>query len=435
MNAAFKRLQHRLWSLALSLTGAVLVAFSPPIASQAAAGDNATSPPILLAAADTSRLLAIPAIATPDSLISKAIQDIRASRLDDALREVNRAIAMRPDFKLAHLIRGDLLMARMRPLAGLGAVSKGSNQSLDDLRDEARVRLLRYIDQPGPELMPRQILQLAPQQKHALLADTSRARLYLFENIDGEPRLKADFYMTIGKNGTDKRVEGDKRTPMGVYQITEQLPRAGLADLYGDGAYPLNYPNEWDQMQKRGGYGIWLHGVPSNTYSRPPRSSDGCVVVANPDLKELSRWIKVGSTPVIITDRTDWVTREEWKKSREEHMARLFAWKNDWETRDADRFLQHYGTSMTGGKSGTWAKDKRRNILDKEWIKLNLSDISLYLYAGGEMAYAEFTQRYSSDKLSSLSSKRLYWQIQQGAWRVALEKSQDIPTSTKLAQR
>jgi murein L,D-transpeptidase YafK len=222
---------------------------------------------------------------------------------------------------------------------------------------------------------------------------------------------------------------------MGVYQITEQLPRAGLADLYGDGAYPLNYPNEWDQMQKRGGFGIWLHGVPSNTYSRPPRSSDGCVVVANPDLKELSRWIKVGSTPVIITDRTDWVTREEWKKSREEHMARLFAWKNDWETRDADRFLQHYGTSMTGGKSGTWAKDKRRNILDKEWIKLNLSDISLYLYAGGEMAYAEFTQRYSSDKLSSLSSKRLYWQIQQGAWRVALEKSQDIPTSTKLAQR
>lgn len=92
--------------------------------------------------------------------------------------------------------------------------------------------------------------------------------------------------MTIGKNGTDKRVEGDKRTPMGVYQITEQLPRAGLADLYGDGAFPAaNYPNEWDRQQKRGGHGIWLHGVPSNTYSRPPRSSDGCVVAPIPDLK------------------------------------------------------------------------------------------------------------------------------------------------------
>jgi len=326
-------------------------------------------------------------------------------------------------------------MARARPLLGLGPVAKAPNQSLNDLRDEARVRLMRYIDQPDPDFLPRQILQLAPGQKYALLADTSRARLYLFENVDGVPRLKSDYYMTIGKNGTDKRKEGDKRTPMGVYQIAEQLPRAGLADLYGDGAFPLNYPNEWDQSQKRGGHGIWLHGVPSNTYSRPPRSSDGCVVVANPDLKELSRWIKVGSTPVIITDRTDWVARENWEQSRDELLMQLNAWKTDWEARDPDRFLHHYSTAMTSGGSAAWAKDKRRNILEKDWIRVTLSDVSLFLYPGGEMAYTEFTQRYSSDKLSSLSNKRLYWRQEKGVWRVALEKTQDIPISTNLAQR
>ena len=36
------------------------------------------------------------------------------NRLDDALREVDRVISIRPDFKLAHLIRGDLLMARAK---------------------------------------------------------------------------------------------------------------------------------------------------------------------------------------------------------------------------------------------------------------------------------------------------------------------------------
>jgi hypothetical protein len=51
------------------------------------------------------------------------------------------------------------------------------------------------------------------------------------------------------------------------------------------------------------------------------------------------------------------------------------------------------------------------------------------------MAYAEFTQSYSSNTLSSVSSKRLYWQKQQGAWRVALERAQDIPISNKLAKR
>jgi murein L,D-transpeptidase YafK len=222
---------------------------------------------------------------------------------------------------------------------------------------------------------------------------------------------------------------------MGVYQIAEQLPRAGLADLYGDGAFPLNYPNEWDQSQNRSGHGIWLHGVPSNTYSRPPRSSDGCVVVANPDLKELSRWIKVGATPVIITDRADWVTRESWEQSRNDLLAQLNAWKADWEARDPDRFLRHYSTAMTSGTGAGWARDKRRNILEKDWIHLTLSDISLFLYPGGEMAYTEFTQRYSSDKLSNVSSKRLYWRLEKGAWRVALEKAQDAPNSTRLAQR
>lgn len=430
MNPRFKQLIHAVLNLTLAAVGVGVVAFDC-----AQADEMITAPPILLASADTTRFLSAPVLASPDSLISKALQDIRATRMDDALKAVNRAIALRPDFKLAHLIRGDLLMAHARPLAGLGPVAKTPNPSLNDLRDEARVRLMRYIDQPAADDLPRQILQLAPSQKYALLADTSRARLYLFENVDGVPRLKSDFYMTIGKNGTGKRIEGDKRTPMGVYQIAEQLPRAGLADLYGDGAFPLNYPNEWDQSQKRGGHGIWLHGVPSNTYSRPPRSSDGCVVVANPDLKELTRWIKVGSTPVIITDRTDWVARETWEQSRDELLTKLQAWRTDWESRDPERFLQHYSSAMTGGEGAAWAKDKRRNILEKDWIRVTLNNVSLFLYPGGEMAYTEFTQGYSSDKLSSHTSKRLYWKQEKGAWRVALEKSHDIPISTHLAQR
>jgi murein L,D-transpeptidase YafK len=222
---------------------------------------------------------------------------------------------------------------------------------------------------------------------------------------------------------------------MGVYQITDQLPRASLADLYGDGAYPLNYPNEWDRLHKRGGHGIWLHGVPSNTYSRPPRSSDGCVVVANPDLKELARWIKVGSTPVIITERTEWVSREEWQRSRDNMLGRLHAWREDWEARDPDRFLRNYSHSMIKGEASNWARDKRRNILDKEWIRVELSNINLFLFDNGEMAYADFTQRYESNKLASTSNKRLYWKLEQGAWRVALEKAQDIPNSTQLAKR
>lgn len=390
----------------------------------------AAETPIILAAADTNRFLP-----SPDALIGKTLQDIRASRLDDALKEVDRVISIRPDFKLAHLIRGDLLMARAKPLSGLGAVASASAQSLTDLRDEARVRLMRYIDQPDPNQLPRQILQLAPGQKYALLADAARARLYLFENVDGEPRLLRDYYMTIGKNGTDKRAEGDKKTPVGVYLLAEQLSRKKLSDFYGAGAFPLNYPNDWDQSQGRSGHGIWLHGVPFDTYSRPPRSSDGCVVVTNPDLKELSRWVQAGVTPVVIADRADWVDRKTWEQSRDDLQSALGAWKSDWETRDADHFLDHYSTSLTAGDPRGWVKTKRRNILEKDWIRLQLQEVSLFLYPGGEMAFTEFTQRYDSDKLSSVSRKRLYWRMENGQWRIVLEKALDAPLPAQYAQR
>lgn len=398
------------------------------------AGANAqeAAQTIMLASASSNHFLP-----SPDALIGKTLQDIRASRLDDALKEVNRVIAIRPDFKLAYLIKGDLLMARSRPLSGMGAVSDipRNDQSLSDLREEARVRLLRYIDQPDPNLLPRQILQLAPHQRYALLADASRARLYLFENVDGEPRLKRDYYMTIGRNGTDKRVEGDKRTPVGVYQITTKLHRGQLADLYGNGAFPLNYPNAWDQVQGRGGHGIWLHGVPSDTYSRPPRSSDGCVVVTNPDLNELSQYIQVGITPIVIVERADWVTREEWELSRDQLRNELGQWRADWQARDVSRFLEHYAPEFLQGDGRAWAESKRRNIENKEWIKLELRNTSLFLYPGGEMAYAEFTQDYLSDRLSSLSNKQLYWKRHEGQWRIVLEQSQDTPTAARIAKR
>ena len=100
-----------------------------------------------------------------------------------------------------------------------------------------------------------------------------------------------------------------RKTPVGVYVISDQIPRSRLTDFYGAGAYPLDYPNEWDQTVGRTGHGIWLHGVPSDTYNRPPRASDGCVVLANPDIAEVAQYVQVGVTPVIISDRIEWVER------------------------------------------------------------------------------------------------------------------------------
>src|SRR2546426_9070406 len=58
----------------------------------------------------------------------------------------------------------------------------------------------------------RSVLQLHPGQKHVLVVDSRRSRLYVFGNDQGRPRLVADFYVTLGKNGVEKTREGDQKT-------------------------------------------------------------------------------------------------------------------------------------------------------------------------------------------------------------------------------
>lgn len=368
---------------------------------------------------------------SPEALLAKTLQEIRASRLDTALASVNQLISLRPDFRLAHLIRGDLLLARARPLSTLGEGARAPAGSLSDLREEARARLLRYLDQPEEGHLPKQVLQLAPQHRYALLADAGRARLYVFENVGGLPRLVRDYYMTIGRNGINKEVEGDKKTPVGLYTVAEFLPRQRLTDFYGSGAYPLDYPNEWDRLHGRTGHGIWIHGTPSNTYSRPPRASDGCVVLANPDLTDLGQYIQVGNTPIFIADRTEWVDPVTWELHRQEVLALLDIWRSDWEARDAARFLRHYTPEML---RGGWGETKRRNIENKDWIRVSLSDVSIFLYPDARLAVTTFVQRYASDSFSNVTTKRLYWRLEDAQWRIALEQSLPNPP-TQLAAR
>jgi murein L,D-transpeptidase YafK len=389
---------------------------------------RAEDDPIRLASADLKRGTAAPAgTPSPDGLLAKTLLEIRASRIDNALKDVDQLISIRPDFKLAHLIKGDLLTAKARPLATLGAAPAANSEKLSDLRHEARVRLMRYVDQPAPDTLPRQILLMAPNQKYAMLADAERARLFVFRNEGGEPRLVEDFYMTIGRKGAEKRSEGDQKTPTGVYFISQKLPAAQLTDFYGAGAFPINYPNEWDQKQGNTGHGIWLHGVPSDTYSRPPRSSDGCVVVSNPDLIALSKYVQPGVTPLVIATRTEWLDRAQWLAQRKAVLDKLDAWKSDWESKDPDLYFGHYSGRFLSDAGASWQDSKRRNISQKEWIRVTMSDASIYLYPAGNLAVVSYTQSYSSDKFNDVTHKRVYLQPDRGQWRIALEETLNLP--------
>jgi murein L,D-transpeptidase YafK len=367
--------------------------------------------------------LALAAGAQTERELATVFAALDANKLELAMQRVEALIAANPNFRLAHLIRGDLLMARTRPLATFGNAKHLPRERVEELRAEALARINAWRDRPVNRV-PRYVLQLESQQKQALVVDSKRSRLYVFENLDGRARYVTDYYVTLGKNGIEKAREGDQKTPIGVYHVISSLPRQKLADFYGSGAWPINYPNEWDRRQGRNGHGIWLHGTPSNTYSRPPRASDGCIVLANADLDLLGQDLQIGLTPVIIADRIEWVDANAQEAERKALAGALEAWRTDWESLDTARYLKHYAAKFeSGGQAlAEWSEHKHKVNAGKSWIKVGLSQVSMFRYPGeGDFVVVTFMQDYRSSNLSNAMKKRQYW-IKDGArWKILHE--------------
>jgi murein L,D-transpeptidase YafK len=359
-----------------------------------------------------------------EARLALVLERVRQGSLAAALEEVGRLVDRYPNFRLAHLVHGDLLLARSTTIRRLGNTGHAGGERLEELRAEASTRLRAHRDRPPSGRVPRYLLKMAPSQRHAIVVDASRFRTFVFENAGGTPRLVEDFYSTLGRNGIEKAREGDRKTPIGVYHVTSMIPGEKLPDLYGSGALPIDYPNEWDRLAGRTGYGIWLHGVPSDTYARAPWASDGCIALANPDIERLARRVRDGSTPVIIADRIEWAAPEAMQAEGAEIARLLEMWRKDWENMDEARYLAHYAAAFRSGSMDlrAWKAHKLRVNASKKWIRVRLENVGILRSPGAQaLISVRFDQTYQSAGLSRRTAKRQYWIREEGRWKIAYE--------------
>ena len=223
-----------------------------------------------------------------EKALIQAVEYVRNNEINKAIEELNQLLKTNPSFNAAQLMYADLMLSRSKAITDFGNITSAPFNHIDSLLTEVKARWDFHKNSVDKNKIPSSLIKLANTQSHVIVVDAQSSRLFLFENDNGVPKLKSDFYVTIGKNGTGKYTEGDQKTPIGVYFVTGFIPSEDLPDLYGDGAFPINYPNAWDQRHNRTGYGIWLHGTPSKVYSRAPKDSNGCVIVSNNDLNTLN---------------------------------------------------------------------------------------------------------------------------------------------------
>lgn len=361
----------------------------------------------------------------PEIMLIEVYKDLAADHLRVAQAKVDELVADYPNFRLGQLIRGDLLMMNTHVVTTFGDVPNAPPEQLKNLREEAVAHLNSLRERPDPKLIPRSVLQLRDDQKHVLIVDAKHSRLYVYENLGGELKFVKDYYVSQGKLGVNKLKAGDQKTPLGVYYITGRLSGPRLPDFYGAGALPINYPNEWDKINGRSGSGIWLHGTPSDSFSRPPLSSDGCVVLTNPDLHKLYESVEIGKTPVVISDHVEFVTKDKWVSDRSTAIKLIDSWRRDMESMNSTRLLSNYSPrfkSTAGENLGTWYEKQPHYQPGVGNLALTLKDMTFFLYPGKEdMIVGTFTQESVVGKVRQSVRKRQYWALEGAQWKIVSE--------------
>jgi murein L,D-transpeptidase YafK len=330
-----------------------------------------------------------------------------------------------PNFQLAQLVHGDLLLAQTRALPAMGATGDLASKAphrLDQLRQEASRRLASLRERPPAGTVPSQFISLPPTIRHAIAVDASRSRLYLFENSSAGIQLVADHYASIGKLGADKRVEGDQRTPLGVYFITSHLEGRQLTDFYGAGALTLNYPNEYDRRLGRTGSGIWLHGVPADNFARSPLSTDGCVVLSNAEMQSIIARVQPRNTPVVIARELNWVTPAAKEHERRSLSNLLEGWRTARANGDVDRLLKFYSRQFsTGGRDlAQWRQMIERDMQQARGRDLQLKDVSILGWRDqSDVLVITFGEVEEGQRTGAI--KRQYWGKEGGLWKIFFE--------------
>lgn len=242
---------------------------------------------------------------------------------------------------------------------------------------------------------------------YAFLVDKARRTLTVWKNASQGLQLMGAWPTDIGRRGGDKLVQGDHRTPEGVYFFQTQMDGRSLDyNNYGVRIFTLDYPNYFDRLERKTGNGIWFHAIPDTKSLL--RGSRGCVVVRNTVIEELSQYIELKSTPMVIVDEVNYLTPQHWMETKTSLTTWLEGWRKAWGGKDLETYMAYYGDRFSGNgmNRSQWRRFKENLNKNYDYINVDLKDVQVFNQ--GPKIVFRFLQNYQSDKKQDVGLKTLY---------------------------
>jgi len=253
---------------------------------------------------------------------------------------------------------------------------------------------------------------------NVLLVDKSQQRLLVLKSRAPQSVTAIDtFRITTGKIDGNKEKEGDKKTPEGIYRIVAAIPGNQLPPKYGPMAFVLDYPNRVDRILNRNGSNIWIHGRDEEIIDR---QTEGCISLENRKLLELSRYISLRETPVIIIDSLYHNGHSLNNNEKFNLTDSLFVrWRESWETGDIEgleRLLSdHFQTQSKQSKKAFIAT---KNYLETRYAWKEIGVDQLRFLQSDEEALINFQQDYLCPVFFSRGDKELHLLWSDSSWSI-----------------
>lgn len=234
------------------------------------------------------------------------------------------------------------------------------------------------------------------------------------------------YKVTLGKHSGDKTLEGDQKTPEGIYRFTTKYLAPQLKKKFGAMAFYVDYPNSLDRRDKKTGFDIMLHSTDDPARLARNQDSDGCIVVDDERIKEIAAYIHTPFTTLLIFDD---MKPEYLQTETTGDLKKVFdAWLVAWGSKDIDTYIGSYSKDF---KMEQMNRDQYRvykNSLNKKYETIDVKATDARFFRHPKYDMVTFTQEYSSTfkggkkAFVARGQKRLYFVREDGVPKIYSEE-------------
>lgn len=258
-----------------------------------------------------------------------------------------------------------------------------------------------------------------------VIVDKAKFQLHIANYKNGLEIIKT-YPVTLGKNSGDKMLEGDLKTPEGIYRFTTRYEQPAIKKKFGAMAFYVDYPNSLDKRDKKTGFDIMLHSTDDPSRLARNQDSDGCMVVDDARIKEIAGYIHTPITTLLIFGelKPEYLQTE----TSGDLKAAFEKWLAAWSAKDIDSYIGSYAQDFRYEQMSRDQYRAYKASLNKKYATIDVRATDARFFRHPKYELVTFTQEYSSTfkdgrkAFVARGQKRIYFVRENGTLKIFSEE-------------